>query len=117
MNVVGIANSALGGCTSLTSITIGSRVTSIGETAFAECTGLTSITIGSGVTNIGDWAFILCGSLTEVYCYADNPPRIKHFTFNGPPLLSATLHVPAGSVNAYKAVGLWNVFGSIVAIE
>ena len=84
MNVVGIANSALGGCTSLTSITIGSRVTSIGETAFAECTGLTSITIGSGMTNIGDWAFILCGSLTEVYCYADNPPRIKHFTFNGP---------------------------------
>ncbi|MCD8041421.1 MAG: leucine-rich repeat domain-containing protein, partial [Clostridia bacterium] len=59
-------NSAFYNCTSLTSITIGSGVTSIGNSAFYNCTSLTSITIGSSVTSIGSYAFAYCESLTSV---------------------------------------------------
>ena len=34
--------------------------------SFSACTGLTSITIGSGVTSIGDSAFIGCSGLTSI---------------------------------------------------
>ena len=52
--------------TTLTSVTIGSSVTSIGDRAFSDCTGLTSITIGKGVKNIGDYAFSGCSGITSV---------------------------------------------------
>ena len=83
-----IPASAFSGCTSLTSLTIGSGVTTIGNQAFNDCSSLTgelvipdsvteirydafrncssltSLTIGSGVTTIGDQAFDYCSSLT-----------------------------------------------------
>ena len=55
------------GCTRLTSVTIGSSVTSIGGSAFRSCTGLTSVTIGNSVTSIGSSAFYGCYKLVEVY--------------------------------------------------
>ncbi len=76
------------GCISLTSVTIGSAVTTIGqdcfagtalisvnipdnvitisEGAFKNCTDLTSITIGDGVTSIGDWIFEGDTALSDV---------------------------------------------------
>ena len=36
-----------------------------GASAFESC-GLTSVTIGTNVTSIGDYAFSNCGSLTSV---------------------------------------------------
>ena len=44
----------------LTSLTIGSSVTSIGSYAFRGCSGLTSVTIPGSVTSIGDDAFSWC---------------------------------------------------------
>ena len=41
-------------------------MTSIGDSAFGGCSSLTSVTIGNGVTSIGDWAFSGCSSLTSV---------------------------------------------------
>ena len=52
-------------CSGLTSVTIGSGVTSIGDYAFYYCTGLSSITIPGSVTSIGDYAFH-CTGLTSV---------------------------------------------------
>ena len=52
-------------CSGLTSVTIGSGVTSIGDYAFYYCTGLSSITIPGSVTSIGDYAFY-CTGLTSV---------------------------------------------------
>ncbi len=51
---------------SITSVTIGTGVTSIGERAFDECSGLTSVTIPNSVTSIGEYAFRDCSSLTSV---------------------------------------------------
>ncbi len=54
------------GCSSLTSVTIGDRVTSIGSYAFYNCSGLTSVVIGDSVTSIGSYAFAYCSGLTSV---------------------------------------------------
>ncbi len=51
---------------SVTSVNIGSGVTSVSKRAFYQCTGLTSVTIPSSVTNIGFWAFRDCTGLTSV---------------------------------------------------
>ena len=116
-SVTSIGNYAFYGCSSLTSITIPEGVTSIGEVAFSHCSSLTSITIPESVTSIGGSAFSDCSSLTDVYCYAENVPSTNFYAFDYSPISRATLHVPAGSVDAYKAARPWSGFGSIVAIE
>lgn len=104
-------------CEGLTSIAIPESVTSIALGTFEYCTGLTTVTIPSSVTSIGRLAFYGCSSLTDVYCYAENVPSVESGAFYESSYSSATLHVPAGSVNAYKAKVPWKNFGSIVAIE
>ena len=54
------------GNSTLTSVYVGSNVTSIGSSAFGYCTALTSITIGNSVTGIGRSAFEDCAALTGV---------------------------------------------------
>ena len=49
---------------SITSVSIGDRITSIGSRAFYGCSDLADLTIGHSVTSIGDWAFYNCHGLT-----------------------------------------------------
>jgi len=91
-------------------------VVGIGGSAFENCSILTSVTIPNSVTSIGYAAFSGCSSLTNVYCYAENVPSTSSSTFNNSSISSAILHVPAGSVNAYKTVEPWKSFKSIVAL-
>ena len=118
-SVTGIGINSFDGCSGLTSITIPYSVTTIGYGAFYRCSGLTSVTIGSGVTSIEEVAFYECSSMTDVYCYAEKVPETiispYYPTFSS--IASATLHVPAGSVEAYKTTAPWSGFGTIVAIE
>ena len=118
-SVTGIGINSFDGCSGLTSITIPYSVTTIGYGAFYQCSGLTSVTIGSGVTSIEEVAFGECSSMTDVYCYAEKVPETiispYYPTFSS--IASATLHVPAGSVEAYKTTAPWSGFGTIVAIE
>ena len=58
--VTSIGNYAFQGCTGLTAVTIPNSVTSIGEFAFDGCTGLTSVTVPNSVTSIGNYAFKSC---------------------------------------------------------
>ena len=83
---------------------------------FDGCSGLTSVTIPNSVTSIGDVAFYRCSSLTDVYCYAESVPRTYNDVFSYSPLSSATLHVPAASLEAYKTTSPWSKFGTIVAL-
>ena len=106
-------------CRSLSTVNIPSNVTTIGNTAFYNCIGLTSLSIGKGVTSIGRNAFKNCVNLTDVYSYAEEVPQTEGtvFTFNdGTPIVSATLHVPAGSIDKYKTTSPWSGFGSIEAL-
>ena len=115
-SVTSIGLGAFSHCSGLTSVTIGNSVTSIGRTAFGSCSGLTSVTIGNSVESIRYDAFGSCSNLHDVYCYAENVPSTDSDAFVYSPIADATLHVPAASINNYKATAPWSDFGSIVAL-
>ena len=96
---------------------IPNSVTSIGEWAFSGCSDLTSITIPNSVTSIEPSAFYGCSSLTSVACLAEEVPSTGNNVFYNVPQSTATLYVPAGSVDAYKAAAQWKEFGQILPIE
>ena len=68
------------------------------------------------MTSIGYLAFAGCSGLTDVYCYAEEVPTTNSDTFYGTSISDVTLHVPAASVNAYKAVAPWEGFKKVVAL-
>ena len=92
-------------------------VASIGSWSFMNCSYLTSVTIPRSVTNIGDNAFYGCSNLTDVYSYGNNVPSLGYDVFKNSLIASATLHVPAGSIEEYKTTSPWSNFGNIVALQ
>ena len=113
-SVTSIGHAAFYNCRGLTSVTIPNSVTSILQETFYSCHNLTSVTIGNSVTSIGLNAFWGCHSLTDLYCYAEKVPTAS-YSFDSPVSI-ATLHVPAASIDAYKAADPWKAFGTIVAL-
>ena len=65
-SITKIADFGFKNCTTLTSIVIPDRVTTIGFEAFYNCTSLQKIVIGNGVTSFGRYAFSGCKSLSSV---------------------------------------------------
>ena len=119
-----IGDFAFMGCSSLKSVIIPNKVKSIGFQAFQYCSNLATVTIGSSVEVIGTKAFAYCMELADVYCYAEKVPAMKaDFSvtvtdaFENSHIEDIILHVPAASVNLYKAVEPWKSFKSIVGID
>ena len=142
--VTSIGYAAFEGCYNLTTITIPEGVTKIESRAFFECSSLASINIPEGVTKIEYYAFYKCSSLTtivlpksveyirseafascseltDVYCHAESVPSTEADAFYGSYPEYATLHVPAGAINSYKATAPWSSFGKFettsIAVE
>ena len=113
-SVISIGDYAFEGCSGLTSVTIGNSVTSIGNRAFYSCGSLTSVTIGNSVTSIGEGAFMGCSALTSVYLFNETPINVSRYAFSN---YRATLYVPQGSLDAYKAADYWNKFTNIVEFD
>ena len=104
-------------CSGLTSVTIPNSVTSIGQYAFDCCSALTSVTIGNSVESIEQDAFAYCPELLDVYCYSETVPTTHYNAFGGSSISFVSLHVPAASIDSYKATEPWSSFGKIVALS
>ena len=138
-SVTSMGNGAFFGCSGLTSITIPNSVTSIGDDTFCNCKSLTSVTIPNSVESIGEYAFqscpfttiaipssvksidkyafAWCSNLTTVISFILNPFVIDTYVFYAIPYSTATLYVPKGTKDKYKATSAWNQFQKIEEIE
>lgn len=116
-SVTVIGERAFYGCNALKSIVIPDGVKYIYDSAFRTCTGLKEVSIGNTVTEIENYVFAGCEELTDVYCYAETVPSAGYAIFNDSYPEYITLHVPAESIEAYKAKSPWSELGRIVAID
>ena len=122
-NVKSIGDFAFQNCSSLTFVNIPNNVGGIGTGAFQNC-NLTLVKIGSGIKEIDSEAFANNKELKDVYCLAENVPETRDFwgnkvtdIFTGSHIEDVVLHVPATSINLYKAVEPWKSFKIIVGVE
>ena len=104
---------ALGGI-AITSLTVPQRITEI--SGIQSCPQLQTVDLPPQLTKLGWACFADCGALTTVTCRAATPPAItaSDHVFEGTPISSATLRVPAGSKALYQAAEGWKDFGTIV---
>ena len=69
-------------------------------------------------TSIGEYAFYNCSGLTAIHCLSSTPPTISTSSyrgaFNNDSYSKATLYVPYGSLEAYKAADGWKEFQNII---
>lgn len=136
-----IATGAFRGCESLTSVEWPDHVTEIGEYAFSSCKNLSASLNFPYVEKIGEGAFDYCHSITEVEIgpklkwigrlafydmkslnsfsiMSPEPPAFyegaeEGSIFSNP---SATLKVPAGSIDKYRSNAYWNIFPTIATL-
>lgn len=116
-SVTSLGGGAFRYCQNLTSITLSNSITGINAYTFCDCSNLSTVTIPQSVTYIYDYAFSNCGELKEIYSYANNVPFTTSKAFDNSYPEYITLHVPAASIEAYKASEPWKNFKEIVAID
>lgn len=87
-------------------LTLPTGLTEISAGIFYGCIGLTSITIGTDVTTIGNNAFDTCSKLKSIYCKATTPPTLGNLVFYG--TNNCPIYVPSESVDAYKSASGWS---------
>ncbi len=102
---------AFGYCTGLTNVVLSAGIPSIGGGSFIGCTALTSVTIPGSVESIGPSAFGSCTGLASVTMQATTPPSLpasSNAFANCAPALQ--IHVPLGTLAAYKSATGWNEY-------
>ncbi|HLX94501.1 MAG TPA: leucine-rich repeat protein [Verrucomicrobiae bacterium] len=95
----------------LTSVSIPSSVVSIEDSAFGGCTELSSVTIyGSSITNIGPFAFSDCWNLTSLYFTGNAPPVSGQLNFEFPVPANVTAYYLVGN-------GGWDTFATLTLVR
>ena len=96
-NAGDISQYAFAGCSSMTSISLGEKITSIGKSAFQNCSSLESIVIPDLVTSIEDHTLYGCSALKELKIGA-GVKTIKQYAFYGCNSLPS-ITIPAAVTN------------------
>ena len=107
-----IGNGAMYRCTNLQSVSIPEGVRTIDYLAFGYCDSLRAIVLPESTDSIGEWVFYNCNVLTDVTLLRADVPGAYANTFTTYDI--ATLHVPAGSAEAYRQHPVWSLFAHIV---
>ena len=113
-SVTSIGDYAINRCSSLKSISIPNSVETIGYAAFYGCSELMSVEMGNSVTTIGYGGFGGCTKLESVKMLGEVPPTAFDNTFSN---YDATLYVPVGASNTYRAADVWQNFSLIEEFE
>lgn len=115
-----IGDDAFEGCVNLETVEIPNSVIAIGgiEGSFNDCTNLKHISLGSSVRYIAEGCFIGCNNLKTIDVLNTEPPHQGDIlggqaVFQGITYLEATLNIPKGTLEAYKASELWGKFKNI----
>lgn len=115
-SVTQIAGQAFVQCYGLTSMVIPDAVTRIGWAAFYDCDRLAEVTIGSSVKSIGASAFFYCTNLNKITSKIVDVENVTmdDDVFEGVPTSTCVLHVPKGTIEAYRNADQWKDFVNIV---
>ncbi|MCM1452186.1 MAG: leucine-rich repeat domain-containing protein [Clostridium sp.] len=117
-SIVFIGEEAFAG-TKLASVVLPENLPMLQAAAFAQSPSLTSITIPSSVSYLDIRVFNGCTALSNVYCQGAVPPVLEEIyesdenQFYQIPSTS-TLHIPAGTADAYKKAGWSSNFKNVV---
>ena len=79
---------------------------------YSPCAGITTLStlaIGSNITSLGNSDFSGCSGLTQITSKATTPPTLQTNTFNNVNR-SINVIVPCDCLNAYKTNQYWNTF-------
>ena len=103
-------------CYPITYIHIPNSVKTIELFAFASCTDLDTVILGNSVDSIEVAAFRINDRLKTIYSMNPIPPAAHTGAFDSfnSFFIQCTLHVPAGSLQAYKNAEVWKNFKNIV---
>ena len=97
----------------------GYTITKINNAAFMSCQKMTAVTLPKTITDIGWMGFDDCFGLTDVTVEAETPFPFSNadYAFPAKVYRLATLHVPAGTVDAYRNCEGWKEFDNIEEIS
>lgn len=110
-NITVIPDGTFQCCANLKEFTVSNNVTEIEKEAFYWCFALEKITLGEKVAKFGEKVFYGDDALKEVICL--NPVPATGVEFTQSAYENATLTVPEGSLDAYKAADGWKEFLNI----
>ncbi|MDE5790906.1 MAG: leucine-rich repeat domain-containing protein [Muribaculaceae bacterium] len=100
------------GC-GLTSVEIPETIVTLGASSFENNTSLISLDIPASVTEIGENAFAGCTALQTIKVNSVYPPAISENTFSESVYPVASLQIPSGFEDEYKAKDGWKNFTNI----
>jgi len=103
--------------TSITSAIVPNSVTTLGNRVFEDCPNLTSIVFGSNVSQIGSQIFVGSTNLTSVTVLRETPPNLAVNPFVGVNFQTVCLHIPDGSMLAFRQASGWGSFLCILPIS
>ena len=100
------------GCSSLTTVKMGDKITYIPSDAFSGCSSLEEVVMGSSVRELGSSClYSSSGKLKRVYLAAPAPPSTNSSPFYS--LSGVTLYVPDYAMISYKQHSYWSQFTSV----